>query len=117
MNREHRLTKTNEIKRVRLEGKSYAHPLLVLSAVKGSMDHTRVCVITGKSIGNAVKRNRARRRVKAILMNLLIQIKEPSDIVVIARAPISSVEFWEIQKAAIGLLKKAGLIERDDNRT
>ena len=65
MQRKFRLTRSTDFKRVRRDGKSYAHPLIVLIALENQLSITRVGVTAGKSVGNAVKRNRAKRLIRA----------------------------------------------------
>ena len=111
MNRKFWITSTNDFKRVRLSGRSYAHPLVVIICTNGQAKESRAGIITGKSIGNAVKRNRARRRLRAILGQYLPTLKTPSDLVIIGRNSISGASFQEIKLAVGNLLKRAGLLD------
>jgi len=113
LNRSYRITSTNDFKRVRREGKSYAHPLVVVVVAPGSDTHSRVGIITGKSIGNAVQRNRTKRRLRAILSGLVGQTKSWVDLVVIARNPINGASYLEIQNVLRSMLKRAGILEQD----
>ena len=113
MNRSFRITNTNDFKRVRREGKSYAHPLMVVISASGLCENSRVGIITGKSIGNAVYRNRARRRLRAILSGMIEQTRSKADLVVIARNPINDASFVEIQRVLKSLLIRAGLLEQN----
>jgi ribonuclease P protein component len=111
LNRKFWITSTNDFKRVRLLGRSYAHPLVVIITHPGITDHSRAGIITGKSIGNAVKRNRARRQLKVILGQFLPQLKTPTDIVIIGRMHISEANFQEIKAATQKLLIRAKLLD------
>ena len=51
----------HEFKRVYGRGRSMVHPLLVTYCLKNRRGVTRVGITTGKKIGCAVRRNRARR--------------------------------------------------------
>jgi ribonuclease P protein component len=95
---------------VRHSGKTYAHPLAVVTVTESSSENVRVGIITGKSIGNAVKRNLAKRRIRKIFSDHLINFQQAYDIVVIARPAISDASYEEIEKAISGLLKKARLL-------
>lgn len=112
MNRKYRITCTNEFQRVRHSGKTYAHPLIVIVAAESQSENSHFGIITSKAIGNAVTRNKARRRIRSILSKHLINFKQPHDIVVIARKPISQVSFEEIEEALCGVMQKAGLISK-----
>jgi ribonuclease P protein component len=114
LNRKFWITSTNDFKRVRLSGRSYAHPLVVIITHPGETEYSRAGIITGKSIGNAVKRNRARRQLRVILGQFLPQLKTPTDIVVIGRMSISGADFQEIKEATQKLLMRAGLLDKND---
>lgn len=111
MNRKFWITSTNDFKRVRLSGRSYAHPLVVIICMQGLVENSRAGIITGKSIGNAVKRNKARRRLRVILGEYLPMIKTSSDLVIIGRASINEANFQEIKMAVQKQLIRAGLLD------
>ncbi len=113
MKRSFRITSTNDFKRVRRDGRSYAHPLVVILISEGQEGHSRVGIITGKKIGNAVQRNRARRRLRAILSELIINTNKDVDIVVIGRQAIDKANYLEIKSAIIELFVRAGLLEKN----
>lgn len=60
-----------EFKRAYYQGKFKAHPFLVTYLVKNRKKIPRVGITTSKKIGNAVKRNRARRIIKQAYCELL----------------------------------------------
>ena len=109
MQRKFRLTRSTDFKRVRRKGKSYAHPLLVLIAIENQLPITRVGVAAGKSVGNAVKRNRAKRLIRAAARELYPEIPSGYDLVFIARAPIIQVKMPIVRTALEQLLKRASL--------
>ena len=109
MQRKFRLTRSTDFKRVRRKGKSYAHPLLVLIAIENQLPITRVGVAAGKSVGNAVKRNRAKRLIRAAARELYSEIPSGYDLVLIARAPIIQVKMPIVRTALEQLLKRASL--------
>lgn len=110
MNRRFRLKKSTDFERVRRDGTSYAHPLIVLITLRNSMDRTRIGVAAGKSLGNAVKRNRAKRVIRAALNATLQEIKPGWDIVILARKPMINAKFSQIQSAVLELLSRASLV-------
>jgi ribonuclease P protein component len=105
-----RLNSSTDFTRVRRFGKSYAHPLLVLVAHPNDLEHARFGVTAGQSLGNAVKRNRAKRRLRAAIQPNLEHIVPGWDIVLIARQPVLAAAFQEIQAALAILLNRAGLL-------
>jgi ribonuclease P protein component len=113
--RKHRITRSIDIKRVRRLGKSYAHPFVVLTVLSSELENTRAGVVAGKSIGNAIKRNRAKRRLRAIFQELLPFFQKPSDVILIAREPINQAAFHDLRIALIKLLTQAQLIDMEAN--
>jgi len=72
--------------------------------------NSRFAVTAGRSIGNAVKRNRAKRLIRAALKDFLNGVKPGFDGVIIARRPLISSSYEETRLALQSLLEKAGLI-------
>jgi ribonuclease P protein component len=114
VNRKFRLTQSTEFKRVRRYGKSYAHPLLVLVILPNDEERTRVGVTAGRSIGNAVQRNRAKRLLREALRPILTQIRPGWKIVVISRKPILAATLLDIQTSLRRLLIRANVLIKHD---
>jgi ribonuclease P protein component len=111
--RRFRLTRDSDIKRVRRSGKSHAHPLLVLIYSQNYSEQTRFAVSAGKSIGNAVERNRAKRLIRAALHPLLKEIQPGWDCLLLARKPLVNQNCSAANLALKDLLTKAGLVNVD----
>ena len=111
MKRRFRLTRATDFERVRRFGKSYAHPLIVLIALPNEMDISRFATAAGRSIGNAVKRNRAKRILRETVRPKIPNIVPGWDIVLLARQPISTADFQDVDLALIKLLTQANLLE------
>ncbi|MBN2387011.1 MAG: ribonuclease P protein component [Anaerolineales bacterium] len=110
-----RLTRSNDLKRVRHAGKSYTHPLVVLYALAVEHDRTRIGVTAGRGVGNAVQRNRAKRLLRAAMRDLLTEVSPGFDLMLIARSPLLGAEFLQVRQALAALLKRAGLIPVHQN--
>lgn len=111
MKRRFRLTSTTDFKRVRRFGKSYAHPLIVLVVLPNELERVRVGVSAGRSMGNAVQRNRAKRVLRAAIQPYLAALVVGWDCVLIARQPLGAASFGQVQSAISGLLGRAGLLQ------
>ena len=109
-----RITRAIDFKRVRHLGKTYTHPLAVLKVAQGEVENSRAGIITGKKIGNAVVRNRAKRRLRATFSEFLPLLVKPSDILVIAREPINNATAIDLKNAVKQLLNRADLIGPDN---
>ena len=109
MKRKFRLRKSTDFKRVRRLGKSYAHPFVVLIKHPNQQGTSRFGVAAGRSIGNAIKRNRAKRRIREIVRSYIPGILNGWDIIFLARHPIQQATHSELQEALYGLIERAGL--------
>jgi ribonuclease P protein component len=107
--RRFRLTRSTDFKRVRRIGKSYAHPLVVLYALKSDEMNVRVGVSAGLRVGNAVKRNRAKRLLRAAMSELIPNTAAGSDLLLIARSPLPEADLQQTRAALSSLLERAGL--------
>jgi len=109
-----RLTRSNEIKRVRRNGKSFSHPLFVLIKIPNELGITRFTITASKRVGNAVIRNRSRRRIRACIRQLYSAIAPGWDLMFLVRRPIQSASYLELQKALEQQLRRAGLLGEID---
>jgi ribonuclease P protein component len=108
--RRFRLTRSTDFKRVRRFGKSYAHPLLVLVTTNNEEQFSRVGITAGKSIGGAVQRNRAKRRIRAAVRSIQPEIAPGWDIMLIARPAVITADYSQLEKALKDLLLRANLL-------
>jgi ribonuclease P protein component len=111
--RSFRLTRSEDFKRVRRDGKTYAHPLVVLIALKSEnhdQPYVRVGVAAGKTVGTAVYRNRAKRLLREAMRNLLPKIASNLDLVLIARPALVSATLEDTQRALLNLLQRAKIL-------
>lgn len=72
--------------------------------------HSRAAVVASKKVGNAVARNKVKRRVRASLEIICHRIIPSWDLIFYARPRITEAKFEEIQQAIGHLLSQAGLI-------
>jgi len=111
--RKFRLTRSEDFKRVRRDGKSYAHPLVVLIALKSeSTDQPglRVGVAAGKSVGTAVDRNRSKRLLREAMRTLMPNIASSVELILIARPALVSASLTDVRHALVNLLGRAKLL-------
>jgi ribonuclease P protein component len=107
--RHFRLTRSIDFKRVRNYGKSFAHPLVVLIVHGSDESGLRVGITAGRSFGNAVRRNRAKRLLRESARPLIPALSPGHDLMLIARPHLLDANFTEIQAAIRSLLARAGL--------
>ena len=111
MQRHLRLRNRADFRRLRTQGKTRHHGVLVLSFVPNSLDHNRYGFIVSKRLGNAVVRNRVRRRLRTCLSVLEPQTRPGYDILLITRRPILMLQYRELLAIVHQLLQQAGVLE------
>ena len=109
MRRQYRLRRNADFQRVRREGQFYASPLMVLAFLHNELDYSRFGFVVSKRIGNAVKRNKIKRRLREAVRLRLPKIKPGFDVVFIARRPIAGAAYADIEKWVDRLLTKADM--------
>lgn len=110
MDRRFRLTSSSDLKRVRRAGKSYAHPLAVLVAWRSGLPTTRCAVTAARSVGSAVARNRAKRRLREALRRWMPHAGPGWDVVLIARPEAVTADWPALLAAVERLLLRAQVI-------
>jgi ribonuclease P protein component len=108
--RKFRLTRSEDFKRVRRSGKSYAHPLIVLIVQTHGQPRVKVGVAAGRTVGTAVYRNRAKRFLREALRPLLPNITPGLDLILIARPGLVTATLDETRAALLNLLERAKIL-------
>jgi ribonuclease P protein component len=112
--RKFRLTRSDDFKRVRRNGKSYAHPLVVLIAQASDQQKLRVGVAASQSVGNAVHRNRAKRLLREAVRPLLTSLSPGWELILIARPPLLDASLEDTRRTIKILLARAGLVPENE---
>lgn len=105
------LKKNNGFRRVYTSGKSVATPHLAMYYKKNRLGRNRLGFTVGTKVGNAVIRNRVRRKLKEIYRLHEQELKCGYDIVVVARVRSRDADYWTLEEDMLRLLKKLGLIK------
>lgn len=105
-----RLRRPEEFRKVRLEGRSWAHPLFVLWRAPNLLDYSRVGISASRKMGNAVERNRSRRLLREAVRQLYAHIASGWDIVLVARSGLLGVNEAQVETALCSVLRRASLM-------
>lgn len=110
----HRLRRASDLRYVRLKGRRWSSGLFVLIVAPRHADldtqETRFAIVAGRRVGNAVARNRLKRRMREIVRHQLPEIRPGFDCMLIARTPASQANFTEMEADILSLLGRASLI-------
>lgn len=106
-----RLTQTGEFAQMREEGKASHSRFFVLSVRDlRSSDPTRAGFITSRRVGNAVARNRVRRRLREIVRRARPELKPGFWIVLIARRPAADATYQQLHDEWLRLSNRASIV-------
>jgi len=106
----YRVRENERFREIRRLGRSYSDRLLVLCALPNELPYSRFGFSVSRRIGKAVQRNLVRRRIRESLRLRMDEILPGWDLVWIARTPIQSAEYGEIDAACARLLRRASLL-------
>jgi ribonuclease P protein component len=112
--RRYRVREDRRFREIRQRGRSYSNDVLVLCALANDLPHSRFGFAVNSRIGNAVVRNRIKRRLREIMRLRMAEIRPGCDIILIARKPIRSAEYHQLETACARLLRRAQLLLEDE---
>ncbi|MCH8978360.1 MAG: ribonuclease P protein component [Armatimonadetes bacterium] len=115
MQQSSRLTESLRIAEIHRDGLSAANRFLVIRYLANGLDRSRFCFVVSKRIGNAVARNKVKRRLREALRSS--SVKPGWDAVFIARSYVRSASYHDLKQAADNLLRRSALIQRGDSES
>ncbi len=108
-----RLRRRKDFDTVFKRGQFLTSRLLVLRSVPNQLQHNRYGFVTSKRLGNAVVRNRVRRRLREGIRKLTT--RPGWDIVISARTPAAGADFHQLKATVANLFARAGILSDDPN--
>lgn len=112
--RQLRLRRESEVRRVRNRGKAFADGPLVARILPNESDppQNHYAVIAGKKVGKAVQRNRLKRLVREALRHLHPHLALGHDMVVIVRGRVDEMPgLAEAEASLERIARRAGLLD------
>ena len=110
MDRSYSLKRNKEFNRVYRKGKSAGARGAALVYCRARHASVRVGFSVGKKVGNAVVRNKVKRRMREAFARQLPNVRPGFDLIFIARAEAKDEPFAVLSKTVVYLLSKAGLL-------
>ena len=102
------LKQNHEFRRLYSKGKSAVSPYFVVYCRKTGRPASRLGITTGVKLGNAVKRNRARRRIRELYRTREEKLLPGYDIVIVARTRVIYGRYGELVRCFDQQMKKLG---------
>lgn len=109
LKKEYRMKNKASFRCVFTKGKSYSSKHIIIYILKGNSP--KIGFIASKKIGNAVKRNRAKRIMREAVRLNLFRVKKSCRMVFIARAEINESSMQEVVKSVLYIWRKAGIYD------
>jgi ribonuclease P protein component len=112
LGRASRLAQSRDFARVRQQGERLALGCLIANWNKLPDGGTlKLGVVTGKRIGGAVERSRARRLLRETFRRHQHEFAQPVELVLVARNSIAGKKFADVEKDFLAALNRAGVLK------
>ena len=105
MKKNFRVKIEKDFKEIFQYGISFANRKFVVYQLENQQNHFRVGLSVSKKLGNAVTRNQIKRRIRHILLSVREHLADNVDFVVIARKGVESLDYAEMEKNLLHVLK------------
>lgn len=110
MKKRYRVRENARFQEIRRKGQSYSNQMLVLCVLKNDQENSRFGFSISKRIGNAVVRNRIKRRLREAMRLRIAEVKPGWDLVFIARYAIRRADYHEMDATCARLIRRANLL-------
>ena len=101
-----RIRKQNDFIALYKKGKRYRGKYFILINFPNELGFSRFAVVASKKTGNAVERNRIKRRMRALFRQNKNKIIIPMDLIVIAKAEIYDAPWIELEEEYLKAVEK-----------
>ena len=105
MKKNFRVKREKDFKAIFKDGTSFANRKFVVYQLENQQNHFRVGLSVSKKLGNAVTRNQIKRRIRHILLSVREHLADNVDFVVIARKGVEGLDYAEMEKNLLHVLK------------
>ena len=111
------LKKNHEFRRLYAKGNSAAAPTLVVYCRKTKRTSNRIGFTVSNKVGNAVTRNRIRRRLREIYRLHEPEFQTGYDIVIVARMRAAGADYHRLERELLRSLQKLGIRPQQEDAT
>ena len=114
MNRKYSLKKHKDFNYVYRRGRSYHCAGATLIVARGRGQDINIGISVSKKVGNAVIRNRIKRRVREVLRTHLLSLPVCKKMIIVVRPCLAEWDYHRLYAELTRLLEKAGLLSKHD---
>lgn len=112
LTKQHRLRQSARIEQVRQAGRSYRNRWLAMVVMANDEPQSRFAFSVSRRVGNAVTRNRIKRRMRECVRRFLPLVSSGWDVLLIARSQANQASFVQLEDAVADLLQRSSLCQR-----
>ncbi|MBC7076631.1 MAG: ribonuclease P protein component [Syntrophomonadaceae bacterium] len=109
LSRKFRISKKKEYKKIYKNGRRVSGKFIIVFVMRNFSKNSRFGVVTSRKLGNAVKRNRTRRKLRAVIRQNMERMKNYADVVIVAKKSAVDADFYLLEKDFLFVMRKAGL--------
>lgn len=105
------LKQNHEFRRLYGKGKRAVSPYFAVYCRRTGRPYSRLGITAGTKLGNAVKRNRVRRRIRELYRTNEDRLSPGYDIVVVARTRAVFARYAELERSFLQLMRRLGIAD------
>ncbi len=110
LGRERRIKQGRDFLRIKTQGKRFASGCLIANWASAIGPQSRIGVITGRKMGNAVARARARRLLREAFRVHQEELTQTVDLVLVARPSIVGKHFQDVERDLLEAFRRGRLL-------
>lgn len=114
MKKTYRVKSDKDFQAIFSKGTSVANRKFVVYQLEKNQSHYRVGLSVSKKLGNAVVRNSIKRKIRHVIMELSPNLRS-YDFVIISRKGVEELDYHEVKKNLLHVLKLANLYQEGLN--
>lgn len=112
LTRQQRLCRPGAFAAAKARGRRHVGRCFILNWLKGAtLLRGRVGVVTSRKVGSAVVRNRARRLLREVYRRNQHALREPMDLVIVARPAIAGMHLADVEREYLAALRRNALVK------
>jgi len=110
LSKSQRLLKPAQFQAVYQNGRKAVRPSLILWSLRAPSGPIRLGVVAGLKVGDAVRRNRARRMLREVFRRERDAMTGPADAVLVARRSLADATLEEVRSDLLSAARRTGLL-------
>ncbi|MFC3927322.1 ribonuclease P protein component [Streptococcus caprae] len=111
MKKSYRVKRNTDFQAIFEQGKSKANRKFVVYYLEKDQPHFRAGLSVSKKLGNAVVRNRTKRKIRHCLQEFSAHLAQNVDMVIIARKGVEDLDYQDVQNNLRHVLKLANIYQ------